>query len=152
MAQTAAIMQLAGGGLQLLSTIAHGNQAEAMGQLEQAQQYENALKTEAVSQREAISERKKGTLAKSRAKAIAAASGLSATDEGAKDVYDEIDAQADYNAMAALYSGYDQAKQQRRAGDMAKWEGKQAKKASRIDAAATLLGTGSTMYERYGKK
>ena len=148
----AAIMQIAGSSLNAIGTIAGGRQAEKMGRLEKEQAFDNALKTEAVSQREAISERRSGKIAKSRAKAVMAASGLSSTDTGALNIQNEIEAQSEYNAMAALYSGYDQAQKQRDQGVMSEWEGKQAKKASYINAASTILGSGSSMYERYGKK
>lgn len=151
MAAAAAIAQFIGTGLQIYGTLASGAQAERMGEIEQAQLNEQAIQTEAVAQRTAISERDQGDLAKSRAKAVSAASGLSASDEGSQAIYNEIDAQSEYNAMAALYSGYDQAKKMRREGVMAKFEGKQAKKASYINAGATLLQGGASMYNNYGK-
>lgn len=150
MAAAAAIAQIVGAGLNAYGTIAAGNAAEKMGEIEQAQLNENALQVEAVSQREAIAERRQARQARSRAKAVSAASGLSADDEGAQRIDAELEAQGEYNAMAALYSGYDEAKKMRRQGEIAATDGRNAKKASRIAAVSTILGTGSSMYQQYG--
>jgi hypothetical protein len=146
----AAIAQIAGAAISAYGTIAGGKAAREMGEIEKAQYYEKALKVEAVAQREAIAERDKAGLYKSRAKAVTAASGFASDDPGATRIQQDLEAQGEYNAMAALYSGYQQSKDLRNQGNVAEADGNNAYKASKVSALTNLLQTGGSMYGSYG--
>ena len=150
MAMAAAIAQLSGAAISAYGTIAGGKAAREMGEIEKAQYYEKALKVEAVAQREAIAERDKAGLYKSRAKAVTAASGFASDDPGAARIQQDLDAQGEYNAMAALYSGYQQSKDLRNQGNVAEADGENAYKASKVSALTNLLQTGGSMFMSYG--
>ena len=150
MAMAAAIAQLSGAAISAYGTIAGGKAAREMGEIEKAQHYEKALKVEAVAQREAIAERDKAGLYKSRAKAVTAASGFASDDPGATRIQQDLDAQGEYNAMAALYSGYQQSKDLRNQGNVAEADGNNAYKASKVSALTNLLQTGGSMFMSYG--
>ena len=150
MAMAAAIAQLSGAAISAYGTIAGGKAAREMGDIEKAQYYEKALKVEAVAQREAIAERDKAGLYKSRAKAVTAASGFASDDPGATRIQQDLDAQGEYNAMAALYSGYQQSKDLRNQGNVAEADGNNAYKASKVSALTNLLQTGGSMFMSYG--
>ena len=150
MAMAAAIAQLSGAAISAYGTIAGGKAAREMGDIEKAQYYEKALKVEAVAQREAIAERDKAGLYKSRAKAVTAASGFASDDPGATRIQQDLDAQGEYNAMAALYSGYQQSKDLRNQGNVAEADGNNAYKASKVGALTNLLQTGGSMFMSYG--
>ena len=150
MAMAAAIAQLSGAAISAYGTIAGGKAAREMGEIEKAQYYEKALKVEAVAQREAIAERDKAGLYKSRAKAVTAASGFASDDPGATRIQQDLDAQGEYNAMAALYSGYQQSKDLRNQGNVAEADGNNAYKASKVSALTNLLQTGGSMFMSYG--
>lgn len=150
MAMAAAIAQLSGAAISAYGTIAGGKAAREMGEIEKAQYYEKALKVEAVAQREAIAERDKAGLYKSRAKAVTAASGFASDDPGATRIQHDLDAQGEYNAMAALYSGYQQSKDLRNQGNVAEADGENAYKASKVSALTNLLQTGGSMFMSYG--
>jgi hypothetical protein len=71
-----------------------------------AQQQEDQGKREmAASILEANQERKKARFVKSRARAVAAASGAGASDPTVEDIMAGIDAEGEYNAMMALSNG-----------------------------------------------
>lgn len=150
MAMAAAIAQLSGAAISAYGTLAGGKAAREMGEIEKAQYYERALKVEAVAQREAIAERDKAGLYKSRAKAVTAASGFAADDPGATRIQQDLEAQGEYNAMAALYSGYQESKDLRNQGNVAQTEGENAYKASKVGVLTNLLQTGGSMYMSYG--
>ncbi len=150
MAMAAAIAQVAGMAMSAYGTIAAGKAARDMGEIEKAQYYDKALKVEAVAQREAIAERDAAGMAKSRAKAVTAASGLSSDDPGAQRIQQDLDAQGEYNAMAALFGGYQESQDLRNQGKIAEAEGENAYKASKLNLVANLLQSGGSMYMQYG--
>lgn len=85
---------------------------------------------------------REGEIAESNARAAMAAGGGSTTDAGATKILGDIGAQADYNALLALYEGETGA-------DIAEWEGKTKKKASRTQALSTVLSGGAQAYKAY---
>lgn len=106
---------------------------------EAAQVRKNANAVEAESQRAAIDERRKNEIRLSRAMAVAAAGGADTTDVGITNLMAEIDREGEYNALNALFTGKKQAGALRTRADVAVFEGKQAKAASRIKAVTSMF-------------
>lgn len=117
----------------------------------------NAAQTEmaggqamAASERSAYQARRQGNLTASRAQAVAAGSGATATDPTVIDLIGGINAQADYNAMTALYEGQSAQRDANAQAAMDRFEGSQAQTAGFLKAGTTLLQGGSSMYDRFG--
>lgn len=104
----------------------------------------------AASQRAAFSESRRAAFVGSRARAVAASSGASATDPTVVNIEGDIAGQGEYNALSALYEG----QESQRTGDanaaLTRYEGKQAKTAGFINAGSTLLKGGVSLYDKYG--
>jgi hypothetical protein len=105
----------------------------------------------ASSQRQAIDEKRQAKLAASRGLAIAAASGGGADDPSVVNALAGIEGEGEYRALTALYNGdqtalgmEDEAKA-KRAG------AKSVKTAGYLKAAGSILSSGASIYDRYGK-
>jgi hypothetical protein len=131
--------------------IMQGNAAAKSAKFSAKQMDRNAIAAEAESQRAAIEERRKSDVLQSRARAVAAAGGGTTTGIGVQDVIADIENIGEYNALSALFEGSTQAQGLRTQADATRYEGKQAKRASRIGALSTVLSGGAKAYERtYG--
>lgn len=148
MAQLAMIAGIAGGGLSALGTLAAGNSAEKAANFEASQLQRNAGLARAASQRAAIEERRKADLVSSRALAVAAASG-GGTGGNVENILGDIAAEGEYRTLTSLFEGEQQAQGLETAAGR-RWEGKAAKRASRVQAVSTLLGSAGSMYGKYG--
>lgn len=147
MAQLAAV---AGKFISAAGTIAAGNAANDAARFEAGQLQRNAGQVRASSQRAAIEERRNADLVASRALAVAASSGAGASDVTVENILGDIEKEGEYRALTALYEGEQQATGMETAAKVRKWEGKMAKRASRLQAVGTLLEAGSSMYGKYG--
>lgn len=131
--------------LSTVGAIQQGNAAQASANY-QAQQLDAQAKTErAVAQRQANEERRQKELVISRARAVGAASG------GGQD-YDllgDLEEEGEYRAATAMWEGEEAAKGRTNQANAARFEGKQAKKASRFKAAGTILGGATSFYDRF---
>jgi len=173
----APIAGLAGAGLTAAGTIASGNAAAAAGKMQQqqglmaqkaaeyeAQQLEIKAKEErAAGQREAYEYQRRKDLALSSLQARAGASGFSATDPSTLAIADEIARYGTLQEQVAMYGGESKARginagaatrrmegeMSKYAGDMAYYEGKAKKSASRLDAAGTIIGGISGLATKY---
>lgn len=96
----------------------------------------------ATGSRRAYEAGREGDIVASDARAAMAAGGGSTTDAGATKILGDIGAQADYNALSALYEGDTGA-------DISIWEGKTQKSAAKTRALTTLLSGGAGMYKAY---
>jgi hypothetical protein len=133
-----------------VGTIMGGNAANDAAKAE-ARMYEKAAERErGISQLDAAKERRQGQLIGSKAQAQLAASGGTATDATAMDIAGSIAEETEYNALMALSDGDFRARQLEYGGALKRYEGKQAKTASRWAAGATLLGSGVSMFDKYG--
>lgn len=150
MAQALMVAQVVGSLVGAAGTIMGGNAANAAAKA-QAKQYEAAAKQQrAIATRDMVNERRKGDLVASRAQARLAASGGDASDVTATGIQSDIAAETEYNALMALSDGETRARQLEYGGALTRFEGQQAKRASRFAAGATLLGSGVSMFDKYG--
>lgn len=117
---------------------------------EAAQLDVQAGQTQASSQRDAIEQRRQARLVQSRALAVAAASGGGADDPGVVNIISDIAGEGEYRAMTALYNGDTEAAGLRGQATARRKEAKNVKTAGLINAASTLVGAGSSMFDRYG--
>ena len=104
----------------------------------------------ASSQREAIEERRQSRLVQSRGLAVAAASGAGADDPTVVNLLANLEGEGEYRALTALYEGNERAIGMEDQARARRKEAKNIKTAGIINAASTMLGAGSSMYDRYG--
>lgn len=140
---------------------AEGASARNAAEFQQAQYNQRAGQELASSQRQAIEERRKADLAISRARAIAAGSGGSATDPTVMKIYNDLASEGEYNALSALYEGDEAATGLRMQGAAARYEGESAYQAGQYKSSAyrragylqgvgTALSGVSDFYTKYG--
>lgn len=148
-----------GGVVSAIGTIAGGNAAAAAGRSGQQQMEFRAKQEEmqaqesrAASQRTALERRRESTLLGSKLLARAAASGGGATDPTVIDLGGDIAARGEYGALMDLYKGEnrargleDQAMGSRLTGAALLAEGEAKKKASRLSALSTIIGSAGSM-------
>ena len=117
MAPLAAIATIASVGLSAVGTImgsqaarAEGKQAQANAMYQAKQTEMKAQETRAVSQRQALDQRRQGNLQQSRLQALAASSGGGADDPTIVKLGEDIAGQTEYQALANIYTGENQAR------------------------------------------
>lgn len=130
-----------------LSLLGAGTLLGMGGSIAEGETADKAAKFKAKTQRakgsrKAYEAGREGEILESNARAAMAAGGGSTTDAGATKILGDIGAQAEYNALSALYEGETGA-------DISEWEGKTKKKASKTRALSTLLSGGAGMYKAY---
>jgi hypothetical protein len=146
MAQALAIAGTAVKGVgTILSSRAQAKQLKS----EAAQLDAQALTEQASSQREAVEQRRNARFAQSRALALAAAGGTSASDGDIEKIISDIAGEGEYRALSALYSGDEQADSLKAQAKARRKEAKNVKTAGLISAAGTLLEGGSSIAGRY---
>jgi hypothetical protein len=140
----------------IASTIFSANAARQEGKQRQAAlEYsakldeQNAGQRQAASQRAAAEERRRGILAQSRALAVAAASGASASDPTVVDIVSDLNAEGTYRGMLALYQGEDEARQLRQSAATKRYGGEVAREAGNTNAVASILKGGSSLFMKY---
>ncbi len=124
-------------------------QGEAQNQIAniQAQQLrKQSLADKAEAVQTAKFERQKKDFLLSRVTALAASSGADVSSVNIQNALSDIDEQGEYNALAALYSGYSSADSKSYAADVAVSQGKQAKASGYASAGSTILSTASTQF------
>ncbi len=142
----AQFLMVLGTAMSVGGTLAQGKAAQQNANY-QADQLRQAAKDEAVSsQMQAAEVMRQTKLMQSRARAVGASSG--AGEYGG--VIDEIGAEGEYRSLFALFNGERAATDRLNQANVSEWEGAQARRASRIGAASTLLQSGTTMAQKYG--
>lgn len=149
MAQLAAPLMIASTLVSAVGTIAAGNAADNAAQYEAEQLESRAGQERAAAQRRAIEQRRQARLVQSRQQAAAAASGAGASDPTVVDLMTGAEGEGEYRALLELYEGEERARGATVAANVRRFEGKQAKTASYIGAAGTILGGASTFFEKY---
>lgn len=132
------------------SQMQQGRQQAAQAKLQAIENKRDANAEAAAAQREAMIERKKARNLKSRALAVAAASGGSASDPTVVNQLTEIDAQGELNALNALWAGQTTEAALRRGADTAYRTGRAYRSAGNTRAATTLLAGATDWYSKYG--
>ena len=140
---------------------AEGDNARKIGDWQASQLRQQAGQERAAAQRQAENERRAGRLAVSKARAIAAGSGGGASDPTVMNIYSDLAAEGETNAMTALWEGEEAARGLEAQAAGAQYEGAAAYEASRmtsraykragyLSAAGNLLAGGSDFYSKYG--
>lgn len=122
-----------------------------------AQLEQQAGQSIAASQRQAAEQTRQATLLKSRALALAAASGAGASDPTIVNLMSRISGEGAYRSAVALYQGEEQARQSRLKAAGAIYEGDAAvaggidrQNAYNTSATASLLSGAGSLFARYG--
>ena len=121
-----------------------GGQAKEGSAAQSSKEFEAKTRTAAAS-RKAYMAGKEGDIIESRARAVMAAGGGSASDPGAIEQLAKIKSASEYNVLSALYEGETES-------DILKYEGKVKKKAGRTKALSTILSGGAKAYESFKPK
>lgn len=124
---------------------------------EAAQLTQQAGQEEAASQRTRFEEDRQGRLVQSRALALAAASGASASDPTVVKIISGIASESAYRQNLALYQGEEKARQLRLgaqadilSGEIGAAASLSQGRAVEIGAVGSALSSGSSLYARYG--
>lgn len=116
-----------------------GQAADLAAKSEAMQRERNAKQTAAAGRRRAAEIRRQGRVRHGDARAAMAAMGGVADDVGALDQLDNLDAVSQYNALASIYESDVNADQQNYEANMARFEGRTARKAASMQAAGTVM-------------
>ena len=115
-----------------------------------AQQAEiNAGQERASAQRAQVEELRQMRIAQSRGQAVAAASGAGALDPSVMDIMGDLETEGRYRGATAMYEGEERARDLETGAVLARYEGKQAKKAGNIKAVSTLMSGATDLYSKY---
>jgi len=148
----AQIALAAGAALKAGGSIISAN-SQAKDLRKQAAQLEaNAGLERASSQRKASEERRQARLATSRGVALAAASGGGVDDPSVINLLEGIAGEGEYRALSALYEGNQSALSMEDQAKSARKQAKATKTAGYINAASSLLSTGTSLFDRVGGK
>lgn len=131
-----------------------GRDAQAAGDFEAAQLRRSGKAVMASAISEAQNEERRAKLLASRATALAAASGASASDPGAVKIIGDIKGEGAYRASYALYAGESKQAQLKTQANAKSLEGKQTKQASIISAIGEFAKAGpsvGTLYDKYSQ-
>lgn len=138
--------------LSVYSQVRQGKAAEAQANLIAAQREKAANQATIEAQAEAANERKRAKLVRSRALAIAGASGTDPSSKGVSDILTDIDVEGEMNALTSLYSGDYLAQGLRSGADSIRREGRARKSAGYTSAATTALSGATGWYDKYGEE
>lgn len=115
------------------------------------QRESDAKQAELESQTQAYNERRRAKLVRSRALAVAGASGAGVSDPGINTILDDIDAEGEYRALSDLSSGEYLATGLRAGAGAARREGTAYRNAGYTRAASTALSGAVSWNEKYGE-
>lgn len=150
LAAIAPILTVVSTALSVVGQISQANQAKKSADFEAAQLQEQASEATAASSRRAASDIRMGGLAQSRAQAVAAASGGSATDPTAVNIEQNISGQSEYNALTDLWSGSAEAAGLKTRANAVTASGENAQQAGYFGAFTTALSGAGSMFAKYG--
>lgn len=125
--------------LKTFSAIGEGKTAKRIANIEAEQLKKQGIASKAEAVQTAKHERKKSELMQSRAKALAGKSGSAVSSGDVQKAISDIDQQGEYNALAALYSGYSAANSKEYEASLRKTQGKIAQRQAYIKAGSTIL-------------
>lgn len=127
------------------------------GRVQQIMDERSAKAEQAIAQQQAAGERKKAQYLRSRALAVAGASGGGVSDPGISSILTGIDSEGEMNALNLLYSGDIRAQDLRQRGSAAFREGRARRAVGYTQAAITLAngasdfaGDNPTFFKKYG--
>jgi len=136
--------------LSAIGGMASASAARKAGNIEAAGLRREASATRASSQRAAQEELRQARYARSRARAVAAASGAGVQDPTVTRIMADIDAEGAYNALSRLYSGDTEARGMEDLARARKKEGRARSFGSLVSTASTVLSGIDTWKSKYG--
>ena len=152
MAQALPFLFMAGTAMSAGGSIIGAN-SQAKGLKGAAAQYEaQAGMDRASSQRKAAEEKRQGRIQQSRVLALVAASGAGASDPSVINAMANMEGESEYAKNVALFEGESSARGYEAQAAMRRREAKAVRTAGLMEAAGTVLKSGMTMYDRFGKK
>lgn len=151
MAGIAAIASIVGTVVSAVGTIAAGQSQRRMAEY-QAKGLDIKAKEEfAAGQRDALEYARRLKMAQSRVQAVSAAGGLGATDTTVLDLQGDLAEHGTLQSQMAQYGGASRAQGTREQAQGLRVSGRAAETGSYFNAAGTILGGFSSMYDSYGK-
>lgn len=135
--------------MNIVGTLHQGKEADYAARLDAQQMNAKANEERAVAQRRAIQARRRADEARSRAKAVAAASGAGVTDPTVENIMGGLDDRGTFNVLSELYEGEATAQGLEFGAKQARRQGKNARRQSYFKAGASILESGTSLYDRY---
>lgn len=152
MAQAIPIALAVGGaGLSAAGSIIGGNSQAKELRMQAAQLDAQAGDDRASAQRQSIEERRQTRIAGSRALALAASSGGGADDPSVVNLIANMEGEGEYRALTALYNGETEARSKEDQAAANRRGAKTAKTVGMLKAASSIIGAGSSMFNRLSK-
>lgn len=150
LAAAAPYLAVATTALTAVSQFQSGKAANANAQLVAAQQDQAAKQAQVEAGQEAAQERRRAKLVRSRALAVAGASGAGVSDPSVTNILTDIDTDGEVNALNALYSGDYTARALRSGAQATRRQGRASKTAGYLAGGATALSGAGSFFEKYG--
>ena len=156
MGQLAAFLPYIATAVTAYSAVRQGEAANAAAKGDAAQMRAQANTENASAQRAFLEDRRQANYVGSRARAVAAASGAGVTNPTVSNILSGISAEGEYRALTDLYQGQVTAQGLQYGADARIKEGKAARNAGYLKAAATVLsgaggeGGALSMFDKYG--
>lgn len=157
LAAAAPFIAAAGAALSAASAIQQGRAADAASKFEANQMRQQAKAVTASSQREALEGRRQFDLAQGSARAQAAASGAGLASPTISNILGGLEYESDFAFDKSIGEGLEKAKGLNLGADVRRIEGKQARKAGYMKAAAEVASfagskSGQTLFDKYVPK
>lgn len=127
-----------------------GNAAAANSKLVAIQQERAANQAQVEAQQQAAQERKRAKLVRSRALAVAGASGAGVSDPTVTNILTGIDTEGELNALNSLWSGDYTARALRSGAAATRREGRAYSASGTLAGASTALAGAGSFFEKYG--
>lgn len=137
--------------LSIVGQVQQGNAAKQSADFKAEQYAAQAQEAQAAASRKAADQIRMGGLMQSRAQAVGAASGGSATDPTVVNIEGNIAGQSEYNALTSLWSGDAEAAGLTNSANAERYSGDQAQQAGEFGAITTGLAGGASMFSKYGE-
>lgn len=128
------------------NTIGTANARQKMLENEAAQLHRQGVADQAVAVQDAKQERRRAELLRSRVAALVSKSGTSMDSPDVINTISDIDAQGEYNALAALHSGYSSAASKKFAAKSARARGRAGVSSAQLSAGATIFDEAHSYY------
>jgi hypothetical protein len=128
-----------------------GQHQQAQADVLAASRERDANQAQVEAQREAAIERRRAKLVRSRALAVAGASGAGVSDPGVSSILSDIETEGEMNALTALASGDYLARGLRSGADTARREGSARETAGYLSGASTALSGAVSWWDKYGE-
>jgi len=157
----AQILAIGAAVLSAAGTIGAGNSAKASADYQARQLKQQANAAEASGQYQAEQDRREAEFVRSRAQALAAASGAGASDKTVLDIMGRITEEGEFRALSSLWAGSEQATSARMAATNVNEEGRNIRDQSYYGAlgnalggyakykSGTIMDETSTLYSKY---